>query len=312
MLDKGVFERLVNRLNIGVIVVNYELEIEFVNHFVEVQYQLPKSGIIQKKLFDAFSDLPKNWLKRKIQGVFVLETPAFSSWEQRSHVFKMRHTRPVTTLSEHMVQNVSFLPLQGDQQKTKYVAIIIEDATDTCFYQQQLEKTLTELEHTSQTDGLTKVANRRYLEERFAYEFSRVQEDSSELSFIMFDMDRFKSINDFYGHQAGDYILFESSQLIQTKLSRLDLLARYGGEEFCIVVPQKNQQQAYQLAEAIRDAVSQHKFVYENRRIEVTISLGISTYNDDCTNFENMITQADIALYQSKREGRNRATCYKK
>ncbi|WP_017444693.1 GGDEF domain-containing protein [Gayadomonas joobiniege] len=312
MLSPKTYDVLLNRLNLGVIVVNSAFEVEFINHFIETQCQVNYSDSVQQPLFSLFSDLPEAWLKRKIQSVFVLGTPAFSNWEQRRHVFKMRHTRPVTTQSDYMVQNLSFLPLSQNSEVVQQVAIIIEDVTDTCFYQERLQDTLKTLEHTSQTDALTGIANRRFFEERFLYEFARAKKQQLELSLMMFDMDRFKSINDFYGHQAGDYILQEAAQLITQQMSRLDVFARYGGEEFCLILPQKNIMQAHQFAESVRQKIYAHDFVFDNRRIQTSISVGIAQLDEDSESFESLVTQADIALYQSKREGRNRTSCYKK
>ncbi|EWH08509.1 GGDEF domain-containing protein [Catenovulum agarivorans DS-2] len=302
---------LIERINSGVLVVDEECRLVYFNRFMESHSLLSASEVIGKNLFDIFPDAPKRWLQRKIQSVFMLNTPAFSSWEQRQFVFKMRHARPVTTSSEYMAQNITFIPIcdKGTTEPDK-VGIIVDDVTDVFFYQEKLKDTLTELEHVSRTDGLTKVSNRRYWEERFRVEFSTAQRHDHALSLIMFDLDKFKLINDQYGHQAGDLVLVEAANLVENLLRKGDLLGRYGGEEFGIILPNTNAQGAAELAERIRRQFSLLKMQYEKHTISATMSVGICECDSRFTRFEDMVTRADLALYQSKREGRNQVTIY--
>ncbi|WP_440903884.1 diguanylate cyclase [Catenovulum sp. SX2] len=307
----AVQSQLIERINSGVLVVDQNCCLLYFNRFMESHSLLQASEVIGKTLFDIFPDAPQRWLQRKIQSVFMLNTPAFSSWEQRQFVFKMRHARPVTTSSEYMAQNITFIPICSDgQSEPDKVGIIVEDMTDVFFYQQKLKDTLKELEEVSRTDGLTKVSNRRYWEERFRIEFETAQRYEHDLSLIMFDLDKFKRINDEYGHQAGDLVLVKATELVQQILRKGDLLGRYGGEEFGIILPNTAEKGAFELAERIRSQFSLLTMQHDNRSINATMSMGICQFDSRFTRFEDMVTRADLALYQSKREGRNQVTIY--
>ena len=307
----AVQAQLIERINSGVLVVDEDCCLLYFNRFMESHSLLQASEVIGKNLFDVFPEAPQRWLQRKIQSVFVLNTPAFSSWEQRQFVFKMRHARPVTTSSEFMAQNITFIPIcsEGRSEPDK-VGIVVEDMTDVFFYQEKLKETLKQLEQVSRTDGLTKVWNRRYWEERFRIEFETAQRHEHALSLIMFDLDKFKSVNDVYGHQAGDLVLVEAAALVQNVLRKGDLLGRYGGEEFGIILPNTSASGAAELAERIRKQFEQHQMTFNEQIINATMSIGICQFDTRFTRFEDMVTRADLSLYQSKRTGRNRVTVY--
>ncbi len=154
-------------------------------------------------------------------------------------------------------------------------------------------------------DGLTGIHNKRYLTETLEREMPRAQRHQRPLSLMMFDIDRFKSINDTYGHLAGDYVLKELASIVRMRLRPDDVLGRYGGEEFAVILPETRIDGAQSIAEDIRRLVEEHVFVFEDERVAVTISIGIAqfSYNSSVSKF---IQQADERLYEAKREGRNR------
>jgi diguanylate cyclase (GGDEF)-like protein len=156
-------------------------------------------------------------------------------------------------------------------------------------------------------DGLTEIHNKRYLLDFLERELARSQRHGGPVSLVMLDIDRFKRINDDLGHLAGDYALRELAACIKTSVRRDELFARYGGEEFAVVLPDTQCADAVRFAERIRTAVEGHPFAYDGERFAVTISLGIASTpgNEACTSQE-LIQQADKALYRAKSEGRNR------
>ncbi|MCU4674964.1 diguanylate cyclase [Catenovulum sp. 2E275] len=303
---------VVESLNTGVILVDADYNLVYFNHFMQSHPALKSPDILGKNLFSVFPELPKSWMTRKLQSVVMLDSPAFSSWEQRQYLFKMQHTRPITTSNEFMAQNISMLPIKSDKTKNEvdHICITVEDATDVCFYQEKLKLTLAELERSNRTDGLTQIANRRYWEERFNTAFLSAVRYNEELSLILFDLDKFKIINDKFGHQAGDKVLIESAALIQSMLRQHDVFGRYGGEEFAILLPNTGLRGAYELAERIRVAFENQIVEYKSFNIAATLSLGVVSYHSGIRNYDDMLTRADMALYESKRSGRNKTTVY--
>jgi two-component system cell cycle response regulator len=155
-------------------------------------------------------------------------------------------------------------------------------------------------------DGLTQAHVKRYLLESLEKELIRARRHARDLSFIMFDIDHFKKINDVHGHLAGDFVLKELARIVQGRIRRDEVFARYGGEEFAIVLPETNLDGARALAEGLREKVEQSRFVFQNESIRVTISIGVAMLGDQDRTSLDLIKQADSKLYEAKRGGRNR------
>ncbi|NDG83589.1 MAG: GGDEF domain-containing protein [Proteobacteria bacterium] len=141
-------------------------------------------------------------------------------------------------------------------------------------------------------------------------EVKRAKALSTPLTLIFFDLDHFKKVNDTYGHEGGDFVLKEFTNLVRTMgvIDNKDLFARYGGEEFCLLMPSITLQDAAKKAETIRGKIQLHSFNYEGKRIPVTTSLGVSELRSDMETATDLIKAADKALYESKEGGRNRVT----
>ncbi len=164
----------------------------------------------------------------------------------------------------------------------------------------------------SVSDDLTGLYNHRFLHEKFAEEFARCSRYHYPLSCLMIDIDHFKSINDSYGHQAGDRVLKELADFLSSYLRRADTVARYGGEEFVILLPHAGYEGAATLAERLRKKVMDITFAQSlHLQIRITVSIGISSYPDDpIDQKDTMLFYADKALYRAKTGGRNRVCLY--
>nr|WP_255421885.1 diguanylate cyclase [Tepidibacillus sp. HK-1] len=169
----------------------------------------------------------------------------------------------------------------------------------------KVARLITELEHLALTDPLTKIYNRRYLDLYMEKAIPLSQRREHPMTLIMFDIDHFKTINDTYGHNAGDMVLKKVTRVIEGIIRDSDVFVRTGGEEFMIVLPNGSLEQGIKFAERIRKTVEGTKFVYKGKRILVTISLGITEYikGQDLSQF---IEKADQGLYRAKETGRNR------
>lgn len=153
-------------------------------------------------------------------------------------------------------------------------------------------------------DGLTGVHNKRYLLETLDREIPRARRHERPLSLIMFDIDKFKVINDTFGHLAGDYVLREVARIAKTRRRPDDVLGRYGGEEFGLLLPETDEAGSFQVSEEIRKRIESHAFSFENEKISVTASFGVAQLLDG-RDVLGLIKDADDQLYRAKREGRN-------
>jgi diguanylate cyclase (GGDEF)-like protein/PAS domain S-box-containing protein len=161
------------------------------------------------------------------------------------------------------------------------------------------------------TDALTGISNRRHFMDLANKEFNRSKRYGHPLSILALDIDHFKSINDNYGHQAGDKVLESISACCQSLLCATDVFGRLGGEEFSILLPEANTQSAQEMAQRVLDSVANLSVEYEGKIITFTTSIGISEVNDDCKSLEALMQHSDQALYQAKHNGRNRMELHK-
>ncbi|MEI6126813.1 MAG: diguanylate cyclase [Pseudomonadota bacterium] len=163
------------------------------------------------------------------------------------------------------------------------------------------------LEDLSKKDGLTNLFNHRYFQERIAEEFSRAARYDFPLTCILMDIDYFKKVNDTYGHQAGDEILRFLAKIVLETIRDVDIAARYGGEEFVLILPHTPLENAFVMAERLRELVESTAFSFNDLTIKITISLGVAglPHNKPLTHTE-LIRFADEALYAAKESGRNR------
>jgi diguanylate cyclase (GGDEF)-like protein len=165
-----------------------------------------------------------------------------------------------------------------------------------------LRKKNQELELLSTTDSLTGLSNHRSLMQRLNDEEARFAKEHRKFSVLVGDVDHFKQYNDAFGHPAGDEVLKSIADIMRNSTRKVDCCARYGGEEFVIVLPDTVITEALEVAEHIRARVAAKKF---NGR-KITLSIGVATFPEDAKDAEAIIAVADEALYQAKREGRDR------
>lgn len=159
-------------------------------------------------------------------------------------------------------------------------------------------------------DPLTGIYNRRYASQHMHRVMDRARECQGVFAVMMIDLDKFKAINDCYGHDAGDAVLKEFSRRLQENIRGVDLVARFGGEEFFVAMPDVDQAVAAAAAERIRQAVEGRPFVLpgSDERVNVTVSIGVAIASGDESDPEAIIKRADSALFQSKDTGRNRVS----
>ncbi|MFQ5707161.1 MAG: GGDEF domain-containing protein [bacterium] len=171
-----------------------------------------------------------------------------------------------------------------------------------------------EMAQFSVTDSLTGLFNRRYFESSLKNEVSRARRFSRPLSLVILDVDDFKNYNDSLGHAAGDYLLKKLANVLAETVRSTDTVVRYGGEEFSVILPEISSEGAFHFSERMRNVVFSYPF--ENREIQpfgrITISLGTATYPHDAQMMHELIVNADMALYQAKRFGKNRVAVYDK
>lgn len=165
-----------------------------------------------------------------------------------------------------------------------------------------------ELIMTSRKDHLTNLNNRRYFTELLEKEILRFKRFKRGFSLLMIDLDRFKVINDTYGHEFGDIVLKSFATIMADSLRETDVTGRWGGEEFLILLPETDETTAYKVAENIRKTVEESEVEYDGEIIKFTISIGIKYFENNELEINELLNQVDKKLYQAKSEGRNKVS----
>ena len=195
---------------------------------------------------------------------------------------------------------VNLSPIEDRRGRVKGHLFLLHDITDVRSY-------VKELEMLASSDGLTKLLNHRTFMQQAQKEAERLRSaGTGQFSLIMFDLDHFKSINDTYGHTAGDAILQQIGQLVSSQTRSQDICARYGGEEFIMLLTDTPLDTAVDVAESLCRNIQDGRFFFEEKQITITASFGVSIFNVESNlAWNSALSQADTALYMAKDAGRN-------
>jgi two-component system cell cycle response regulator len=174
-------------------------------------------------------------------------------------------------------------------------------------YNDALRKNLVQTIEMAVTDGLTGLHNRRYLDTHMQQLFDRATQRQRPLSFMITDIDRFKSVNDMHGHDGGDAVLREFALRLRRQVRGADLVCRYGGEEFVVAMPDTDAEIAARVAERVRAAIESDPFMLPGKsKLSITTSVGLATFTGGGDTLASLMKRADQALYKAKNSGRNR------
>ncbi len=194
--------------------------------------------------------------------------------------------------------DINIVPIFNEQGQLAYFAAIERDLTEHKMLQARLEIL-------ASTDALTGLPNRQAFTGRANKEFSRSNRYSRPLSLIMIDVDHFKSINDQYGHAAGDHVLTNVGRILGDGLRDSDVLARIGGEEFVLLLPDTPMTNAEYVAERMRLGLEVTPIKYQDLELTITASFGVAAISPQDETLDQMLARADQAMYEAKNKGRN-------
>ncbi|MBD3894546.1 diguanylate cyclase [Halomonas sp. ML-15] len=236
----------------------------------------------------------------------------------------MRCKRPVQTLVRNYRRDgqplwiqLSLAPISDSHGRVTHFVGVQHDLTELKRSEEELERRVADrtealqkanarLTQQAATDWLTGAANRRQLMRQTRLEFARAQRNGTPLSLLCLDIDHFKTVNDAYGHQAGDQVLKQVALSMEENLRPTDLLARVGGEEFQVLLPDTDIEQAGKIAERIRSALYDLEIKLKDRVVKITVSVGCAERGRDGNDIDSLMRIGDKHLYEAKEKGRNR------
>jgi diguanylate cyclase (GGDEF)-like protein len=176
----------------------------------------------------------------------------------------------------------------------------IQDKIDSKFH--------ADIQRKLQYDDLTALLTYESFKDAMSWEIETARARSKPFVLLMMDLDDFKKVNDTCGHLTGSFILQEIGKLINDNLRFFDISSRYGGEEFISCLPDTNKQEAFHAAERLRKTIADNVFIHNNKKISITISIGVSQFPNNGLTLEELVRSADEMLYKAKREGKNRVS----
>ena len=265
--------------------------------------------LVGKNLFDAFPELNRNWLEKKIKSSLVLKTTSFSSWQQRPYLFRFKPANAEMGEADYMHQNASIYPVYDEGGVVQGACIAIQDVSDLAEAKVMLDNTMEQalsLEETSHRDALTGVYNRRFFDEQITREILNARRYNWPMVVAMVDIDHFKRINDTHGHPGGDEVLRQLGNVLGKMLRSVDTVSRYGGEEFALILSHIDKTAATGLLNRLRAAVEALIIdMPSGQQTQITVSVGAAQLLGGQAPGQ-LISQADEALYAAKHGGRNR------
>jgi len=294
-----------NTVNNGIIILDNSLKVLAWNKWLEVFTKIKEQDILHKNLCEVFPYINEKKLKRKTKTALVTNNPSFLSLNTNRYLIDIPVSNITNTPFKSMQQDITILPYDLE---LKYTCLYIYDNTLMCEINQKLEQANLELKEMSHRDPLTQVYNRRYFTEQ-SNKIKLFSKRNNNLPFciLSLDIDKFKNINDTYGHLLGDEVIIKVAQIIELSIRESDIAARFGGEEFIVLLQDCNLQSAKIVAEKIRNSISQAVIsLNNNENVQCTVSIGLAQFNEsDNDNIENTLLRADNMLYEAKNNGRD-------
>ena len=214
-------------------------------------------------------------------------------------------------IATQVIQAGAYDYLPKDQLSEKNLGQAINNSLTKMQLKKESRKIMHQMAEMSTRDVLTGLYNRRYFHESLEREISRSGRTRSDVALCMMDLDHFKNVNDTMGHPAGDMVLLEFGKLLKEWIRQSDLACRYGGEEFAVILPDTDIHRAVGVCERFRETLNQRTFHYNKTPFQVTVSIGVSSLAALSTkSVETLVRAADEALYQAKKQGRNRVVVF--
>lgn len=297
---------VIQSTNIGIVVVDRNLQIEVFNRFMQAHSGISSDRAMGRKITDLFADLPEQWLLRRMEMVFGLGIPVYATWEERPHLFRFPLNLPIHYQTDIMYQNIMFVPLRAANDKVERVGIVVHDVTEIALVRQALEEARGKLLQLSRVDHLTQLWTRGYWQERYHEEWQRARRTGASVSLVMFDIDHFKRINDTYGHPTGDEAIRLVARLFKEAARATDICGRYGGEEFVALLLDTDAAGAKLFCERLRHIIAAESVLGpDGAVVQFTISLGVAELSGEIETPHDWLERADQALYRAKTGGRN-------
>lgn len=304
-MDNLKHDIIFNTINNGILILDENLNIRAWNRWLELHTCMDLEAVLDKNICELFPSIDEKKLNRKIKSVLVMNTSSFYSVDPHRYLIKIRLSNITHGIYEYMQQDVTIAPYKTDE---KLVAVYIYDKTSLCETNAKLEQLNSELKELSYRDPMTHAYNRRYFYDESNRLLSLANREEKKCCIIIMDIDKFKDINDSFGHAVGDEVIIALANNLGKHTRKSDVIARFGGEEFVIFLYNTEIKYAKEIAEKIRVDIQDIPIDTSEGEIRFTASFGVSLFDKgfDQNDIEHTISRADKCLYVAKTTGRNK------
>ena len=331
------FEKIIDSTNVGILTIDADLKIYYVNKWFAIHSDMEEAQIIGKNLLDLFDLTPERLksLKRHIKTALTLGGPSFFTADANHYLFPMKNSNTTKSIFEFMQQDITIMTYDSEK---KQVSVLIYDQTSLMEEKARCNKESEDLANSMKVatatirkletaknkllkqkeiiyrqahyDHLTSLANRTLLTQRMQLLIESNQNSGKKFGVLFLDLDNFKEINDTLGHDVGDMILIHVAKTLLLATRKSDTVARFGGDEFIILVNDiEEEKNLSYIANKLIQALVQPIRI-RNFDLHVTTSIGISLFPNHGIDFNQLVKNADLALYVAKAEGRNTYKIY--
>lgn len=288
------------------------------NAYMEIQAELIETEGFLKKITQQLNDITL-----QVADIETLENESFSNSVSLNTEMEKQINLIQTGVDEaDSIENIKntinsrieviqnnmdqFITVENGRKKTSDInhKELTERLSNMESETEKLRKCVEEERSKAYTDALTKIPNRMAFDERITHEYRRWQRYNNKLTLCLIDIDKFKNVNDTYGHKAGDIVLQTVAGKCNSKVRGSDFFCRYGGEEFALILPETDLSAAITVAESLRESIEGCSFQYGDKTVQITISCGLAEFKGK-DNLDTIFKRADKALYKAKNSGRN-------
>jgi len=306
------FEWVLGNVQLGVLVLDTALQVRFANPWLLRRARLPASQVVGRELYEVFPGLRGSHFASRLQHCLNTGFPVLLSESLNPAELPLYATTGPATPEKRLKQSIQIMPMPAEVAQAageRLVLIQVSDVTPAVARERLLKQQAERMHAMAHLDALTDIGNRRHFDLMYAREWRQALRARRPLSLVLFDVDHFKSYNDHYGHVQGDACLKAVAGVIESLAIRpLDVVCRYGGEEIAMLLPETDLYGALQQAQLALDRVRERALEHAGcERGVLTLSAGVACeLPEPGQAADALLLMADRALYQAKRQGRDR------